>query len=1223
MTQIQKLFFYLFLTLVFLLGSIFYSFYLSPERIDRRIKHCQSTLIEREVLTDQTLLVVQKKIVNGSVNSLFRDYTFSKLWQDKGIFITVFSDSTVKYWSDNSVAFNYADLVAAGNFGFLGNGWFEIRRMEFDSLQIYGFIKIKSDFLYQNQYLKNEFTYDFNLHSNLTISLKSDENNIYSKEGVFLFSVLLPEELLITEKEGFTITALYILTFILFIVFLFQTYQYLELRIKNSFLLLIAFILDILIVRFLIFYFKIPTILYTLPLFKPEIFASSWILPSLGDLLINSIILTSISWAIFRKVKLNELLGQRKSIYRFISQFLIIAGVVILFITLELTLSGIINNSSLSFDLLSITKINAYGLTAFLCFALLTLSFIFLTYRFTEFLFRYTSVPRLVVVILITLGIFYFVISTVWKEVDLYLLIFIMIYFIGLRMMKEIQSTNPGIIVSIFFLIFFSLFSSYIVLRSNAVLEKESRMAGVQKLANERDFAVEFMFSEIASLAKKDTTLLQLVKKYPFNNETELSETINYLRRNYFNGYWDKYDIMITLCDSSKILEIQPENYSMNCFDYFNEQVINNGTPTGFGNLYYLDYNTSPDNYLGVFEIDADDKVIEFYIEVFSRLIPRGLGYPELLMDKKAQPSFNITPYSWSKYENNELIYHYGKYPYPMAIKDFTKNNQEPFFFDVNRYNHLYYPKDDKTILIISMKKPEIIDIAAPFSYFFIFYSLVILILFFIFKNPKYLFHLKLNFKRRLQLSIISLVLISFVLIGLGSLFYIVKLNNNKNTDLLKEKAHSVLIELEHKLSNEKSIDPDMEQFLTVLLYKFSLVFFTDINLYDLNGKLLATSRNEIFNKGLISQMMNNTAFNEMNYLKSSMYIHHESIGDYDYLSAYLPLRNVDNHTIAYLNLPYFAKQNELTNEIVTYLTAFINIYVILSAIAILITLVISSYISKPIQLLKEKIGQLKLGKQNEKIDWVQHDEIGSLVNEYNRMVDELAKSAEQLAKSERESAWREMAKQIAHEIKNPLTPMKLSVQYLKKAWDDKAPDWDERLNRFTQTLVEQIESLSNIASEFSDFAKMPTTKAEKLELTRVIENAVSLFKDSKQVNFEFDGSGEHHVVADYEQLLRVFINLINNSIQAIPDPDAGLIKITLQRTGDFHEIRLNDNGKGIPEDQWNKVFYPNFTTKSSGMGLGLAVVKNIIQNANGVISFESAVGKGTTFIIKLPAYTG
>jgi nitrogen fixation/metabolism regulation signal transduction histidine kinase len=213
------------------------------------------------------------------------------------------------------------------------------------------------------------------------------------------------------------------------------------------------------------------------------------------------------------------------------------------------------------------------------------------------------------------------------------------------------------------------------------------------------------------------------------------------------------------------------------------------------------------------------------------------------------------------------------------------------------------------------------------------------------------------------------------------------------------------------------------------------------------------------------------------------------------------------------------------------------------------------------------------------------------------------------------------MAKQIAHEIKNPLTPMKLSVQYLQKAWEEKAPDWEQRLKRFTQTLVEQIESLSSIASEFSDFAKMPKSNFEKIDLTKTIENVISLFKASNQIRFEFSCRDQHYVWADSEQLQRVFINLTNNSIQAITEPEKGLIRITVEKDAGFHVIRFADNGKGIPSDQKKKVFYPNFTTKSGGMGLGLAMVKNIIQNSNGEITFDSEEGKGTTFIIALPVY--
>jgi signal transduction histidine kinase len=742
-----------------------------------------------------------------------------------------------------------------------------------------------------------------------------------------------------------------------------------------------------------------------------------------------------------------------------------------------------------------------------------------------------------------------------------------------------------------------------------------------QKLSNNRDYGAEYLFSNIVKSIQKDTTMTALLNDYIHFKVSNQDELESYIKHKYFTGYWDKFDILITLCDSSKVLEILPEDYAVNCYDYFDKIVVEEGLKTDCDELFYIDSDYSVDNYLGIIEFPDVNIPVRINIEFFSRLIPRGLGYPELLNDQKNQSAVDLSLYSWARYEKGDLIYHFGKYSYSINLLNYQDSGNEKKFFNLNNYNHLHFPVDKSSTLIISRKNPGLIDIVAPFSYFFIFYGLLLFILQVLYEGPIILKISDISIKRRLQLFITALIILSFLFVGISSLFYITSLNNNKNQELLSEKAHSVLIEIEHKLAGEQNLTNEIQQYLSDLLYKFSMVFFSDINLYDLDGTLIATSRPEIFNKGLISTKMDPGAFYKMSINRNSTYIHNESIGDYKYLSAYLPFRNENNKLIAFLNLPYFAKQDELTNDISTYLVALINIYVILIALAILIALIVTKYVTKPVEMIKDKISRLKLGKTNEKIDWRKNDEIGGLVIEYNRMVDELALSAERLAKSERESAWREMAQQIAHEIKNPLTPMKLSVQYLQKAWDEKAPDWDRRLQRFTQTIVDQIESLSAIASEFSDFAKMPKSNFEKTELNRIIDHSISLFKDTTPIQFDLKSTGNHFVYADKEQLLRVFINLINNSIQAISNPAKGYIAISVETEQGYYLIRLTDNGKGIPNDQKHRVFYPNFTTKSGGTGLGLAIVKNIIQNSRGEISFESEEEKGTTFIIKLPAH--
>jgi nitrogen fixation/metabolism regulation signal transduction histidine kinase len=300
-----------------------------------------------------------------------------------------------------------------------------------------------------------------------------------------------------------------------------------------------------------------------------------------------------------------------------------------------------------------------------------------------------------------------------------------------------------------------------------------------------------------------------------------------------------------------------------------------------------------------------------------------------------------------------------------------------------------------------------------------------------------------------------------------------------------------------------------------------------------------------------------------------------------------------------------------------------INIYVFLIILGTVVAVLVSNTITKPLRLIREKIGRVGLGKTNEKIDYESHDEVGELVSEYNRMVDELESNAEKLAQSEREMAWREMAKQIAHEIKNPLTPMKLKVQYLKRAWDDRVDNFDERIRQFADSMISQINTLSQIASEFSNFAKMPRARNVKLNLRSAIENTVHLFENTEGVEVRMKNSSQQDVsvYADPDQISRVLSNLVKNAIQSIPSRRKGLIEIGLGRDNQKALVAVSDNGAGIPEQMNGKLFRPNFTTKSGGMGMGLAIVRKIVKDLEGEITYETSAGEGTTFYVKLPVY--
>jgi nitrogen fixation/metabolism regulation signal transduction histidine kinase len=292
----------------------------------------------------------------------------------------------------------------------------------------------------------------------------------------------------------------------------------------------------------------------------------------------------------------------------------------------------------------------------------------------------------------------------------------------------------------------------------------------------------------------------------------------------------------------------------------------------------------------------------------------------------------------------------------------------------------------------------------------------------------------------------------------------------------------------------------------------------------------------------------------------------------------------------------------------------------LLLLIAIVIAYFIGQRISLPLQLIREKLSQTSISSKNEIIEWKRDDEIGQLVKQYNKMVMELEESAHKLSESEREGAWKEMARQVAHEIKNPLTPMKLNIQHLQRAWGSDKEKLDTTFKRVTEVLIEQIESLSRLATEFSSFGKMPTDQFVNCRIDEILRSTIHLFEQSENVEFIYENHFDAAIVFnDPDQIGRVFTNILKNAIQSIPSEREGVITISYELHKKEVIIKITDNGGGMSDDIKAKIFVPSFSTKNSGMGLGLAISKKIIDNSQGKIWFSSQKGKGSTFYISLP----
>jgi len=320
------------------------------------------------------------------------------------------------------------------------------------------------------------------------------------------------------------------------------------------------------------------------------------------------------------------------------------------------------------------------------------------------------------------------------------------------------------------------------------------------------------------------------------------------------------------------------------------------------------------------------------------------------------------------------------------------------------------------------------------------------------------------------------------------------------------------------------------------------------------------------------------------------------------------------------INLPYFARHKEQRKSFRFLLFTFINLFVILGILGTIIAIFYSRLLTKPLSELQKNMANIRIDMHNAKVEWQSEDEIGELIDEYNKLVDKLEASAEILKRSERELAWREVARQIAHEIKNPLTPMKLNIQYLEKAYHENDKDFSVKIKDISKTLIQQIETLDKVAETFSDMAKTNIKMFVELDLLEVIKTTSEFYTNSHKVDFEI--INPHEFKALYtngilKDVTQIFNNLIKNSVEAIGTQSGGKIIVEISQTDSYHNVLISDNGNGISEDMREMIFTPYFTTRSKGTGLGLAIVKTLITDMGGDIKLDSTSNEGTTFVLK------
>ncbi|HEU4902636.1 MAG TPA: HAMP domain-containing sensor histidine kinase, partial [Flavisolibacter sp.] len=650
-----------------------------------------------------------------------------------------------------------------------------------------------------------------------------------------------------------------------------------------------------------------------------------------------------------------------------------------------------------------------------------------------------------------------------------------------------------------------------------------------------------------------------------------------------------------------------------------------------------VSYEISPTQFVYLMKREAYDsaKLIGtlFLVAAPKQYQGKEKFYPDIF--RRMRPEKSDPTYIYAVYQNGQLSRYTGSYSFPIKLESGDIPNGEFTYYDKGDYNELWYKASNHKIIIVARKKDSLIESITLFSYLFCaFLSMVTLIRLFELLSrlagtwPRVEIFSRLSIRSQIHVTIIFISILSFLVIGIATITYFVQRYKRNNIENLSSTSAITLDELQKK-AREDSLSFNAGTFdnaattesLKAVVRDISDVHAVIVNLYDTSGTLQITSDDQIYRKGILSTRMDPTAFYHLSSLNEVQKVQTETNGEITYESIYTVIRNPKTlEKVAFLNIPSSATQSGLDQEISNFIVTIINLNAFIVLVAGMIALFITNRITRSFSVIGDKMKEITLGKSNEEIQWNKEDEIGELVKQYNKMVQQLENSAHALAKSEREGAWREMARQVAHEIKNPLTPMKLSIQYLQKAIQNNQPNVKDLTTNVANTLIEQIDHLSKIAADFSQFANIGNKRLETVDLHNVIGSLLDLYSTNPKVEVTWTPVPQDAVMqVDKTHMNRLFTNLLTNAVDACSEQKKCVVVITEEITNGYLTVAIRDNGDGIPQEMQSKIFTPNFTTKTSGTGLGLAMCKGIIEQAGGDIWFQTKEGEGTTFFVKLP----
>jgi two-component system nitrogen regulation sensor histidine kinase NtrY len=1057
----------------------------------------EQRLHAKEDIAKSHLDLISNALRETKPNDLFVKYNgiISDLFKNEGIAVYVYSNDSLCYWSDNQPA---VDLFAYTNetdvqLIKIRNGWYEYIKQKTDEKLNYtlvALISIKPEYDFENRYLNNKFSKWLQLPENtkLITPINYLDHAVKSKFGPPLFEVYREDGLFKSKSSNTYVCFIYIIACMLF---LWALFLLLKTKIQNDIVFVVTFSAACLVIRSLMIYFKVPAAFYNASLYDAKIFAnaSSFYFSYLGDVLINSAVIFLIAALIY---KVPKGVSIQNKFLQLLADVLFVVIIILSSLQIRLLIFSLVNNSTISYNINELFNFSAYSLIGILSVGFLIFAFYLCVEKFIIMYVDYKNFAGMLFAFTITCIATAFVLSkSNQSHVFDYLwpLLLVLISYFLRRFKASYNFINIGLIVLMSTFIVSTLFSKYEQLNKKQTYEAISL-----GLTDRQDVIAENEFNKISSAIKSDAQLKNLLSLLPLSNE-QIEQNI---RQRNFSGYFERYEIVMSLFKN----DCTPIFIHLNAMylneDYFKEQIEKGGSQTICDDLYFIDKDKKSIRYIAKIDIEDvnknPDKTFRLFIQLEPKLAVNLGAFPDLLLDKSLENKLESKQISYAVYESNKLLNTFGEYQYPLFVKN---NTFKPASND--SYEHFIYPIKNNVSIVITDKAFGAWGRFTSNSYLFIFFALLVLLVVWfnsiIIKRSERFSSLN----NRIQFILVSIVVLSLAAVVIGTVWVVTSQFELKNEKDLVLKSQSVLKELQQTVGQQDALEPNYKDNTTFRLKRLAQLFGSDISLFNKKGMLYATSQPAIYEQGLVSKFMNPSAYMNLTRGILANYSQKENIGSLNYLSAYIPFYSKNDKLLGYINLPYFARQKDLEKELTAYLTTLINIYTILFAITTLIALLVSNLLTKPLRIIKQQISNIQFGKFNEALQWQSKDEIGNLVAEYNNMLIKLEKSSELLAQSERESAWREMAKQVAHEIKNPLTPMKLNIQHLQRVVETHPDDINDRVNKVSKMLIEQIDTLSHIATEFSNFAKLPTTNLEVVNICDVLQSVTNLFQQNTE----------------------------------------------------------------------------------------------------------------------------